>query len=47
MDKPATIEELGTNITRIIGEIPLEMLGRVIADWNFRVDHLNEIIFKK
>ena len=55
MDKPATIEELEANITRVIGQISLEMLERVIENWNFRKDHvsrshgqhLKEIIFKK
>jgi len=55
MDKPATIEALEANITRVIDQIPLEMLERVIENWNFRMDHVNrsygqhlkEIIFKK
>jgi len=57
MDKPAMIEALEANITRVIGQIPLEMLERVIENWNFRMDHvimnrsygqhLKEIIFKK
>jgi len=55
MDKPATIEALEANITRVIGQIPLEMLERVIENWNFRMDHVNrsygqhlkEIMFKK
>jgi len=53
--KPATIEELEANITRVINQIPLEMLERVIQNWNFRMDHvshsygqyLKKIIFKK
>lgn len=55
MNKPNTIEELEANITRVIREIPVEMLERVIENWNLRLDHLNrsqgqhlkEIIFKK
>lgn len=55
MDKPATIEALEANITRVIGQIPLEILIRVIENWNYRMDvvnrsrgqHLKEIIFKK
>lgn len=53
-NKPGTIEALEANITRVISEIPIEMLERVIQNWNFRMDHLNrtygqhlnEIIFK-
>jgi len=41
MDKPATIEALEANITRVIGQISLEMLERVIENWNFRMDHVN------
>jgi len=55
MDKPVTIEELEANIIRVISQIPLEMLERVIQNWTFRLDHvrrsfgqhLKEIIFKK
>ncbi|KAK9886045.1 hypothetical protein WA026_014830 [Henosepilachna vigintioctopunctata] len=55
IDKPATIKALEANITRVIGQIPLEILIRVIEDWNYRMDvvnrsrgqHLKEIIFKK
>lgn len=55
VDKPASIEVLEANITRVIGEIPLEMLQRVIANWTYRMDHLKRscgqhlkgIIFKK
>ena len=54
-DKPATIEALEANITRVIHDIPVEMLERVIENWTFRMDHLkrscgqhlNEVIFKK
>jgi len=53
--KPTTIVELEANITHIIGQIPVEMLGRVIENWKFRIDHINrsygqhlkDIIFKK
>ena len=55
MDKPATIEELEDNITRVINQIPLKMLERVIENRNFRMghvsrsygQHLKEIILKK
>jgi len=55
MNKPATIEALEANITRVIGQISLKMLERIIENWNFRMDHVNrscsqhlkEIIFKK
>jgi len=54
MNKPATIEELKANITRVIRQIPLKMLERVIENWKLRMDHircshdqhLKEIIFK-
>ncbi|KAL4152933.1 hypothetical protein QTP88_000766 [Uroleucon formosanum] len=39
--KPTTIVELEANITHIIGQIPVEMLGRVIENWKFRMDHIN------
>ena len=41
MDQPATIENLEANITRVIGQIPLELLKRVIDNWNFRMDPAN------
>lgn len=55
VDKPSTIADLESNITRVIRQIPCEMLGRVIQNWNLRMDHVNrsigqhlkEIIFKK
>lgn len=54
-DKPTTIPALEDNITRVIREIPAEMLEKVTQNWTFRMDHLkrsrgqhlNEIIFKK
>ena len=54
-DKPATIQALEANITRVINAIPVEMLERVIENWSLRMDHLkrscgqhlNDIIFKK
>lgn len=54
-DKPASIEALEANITRVIGEIPVAMLENVIENWNHRMEHLKnscgqhlrEIIFKK
>jgi len=53
--KSATIEILEANITRVINQIPHEMLERVIQNWNFRTGHVSrsygqhfkEIIFKK
>ena len=50
MDQPATIEEHYSNNC----QIPLELLERVIENWNFRMDHvtpsycqhLKAIIFK-
>ena len=55
VDKPATIQDLEANITRVIRQIPVAMLESVIENWTFRMDHvrrsrgqhLNEIIFKK
>lgn len=54
-DKPASIGALEDNISRVIGEIPLDMLEKVVQNWTFRVDHLkrsrgqhlHEVIFKK
>lgn len=40
MDNPATIEALEANIIRVIRQIPIEMLERVIENWTFRMDHL-------
>lgn len=48
-------EELEANTTRVIGQIPLEMLGRVIENWSVQMDHvirshdqhLKETILKK
>ncbi|VVC24953.1 Hypothetical protein CINCED_3A011043 [Cinara cedri] len=53
--KPTTIDEFEANIKHVIGQIPVEMLGRVIENWNFRMDrvrcsygqHLKDIILKK
>lgn len=53
--KPSTIDELKANITNIISQIPIEMLGRVIENWKFRIGHINrsygqhlkDVIFKK
>jgi len=28
-------------LTHIIGQIPVEMLGHVIGNWKFRIDHIN------
>lgn len=55
VDNPATIQAIEVNITRVIGEIPVAMLGRVIENWTFRMDHvrrsrgehLTELILKK
>lgn len=55
VDKPASIEALEANITRVIREIPPVMFERVIENWNLRMDelrrscgqHLKVIIFKK
>lgn len=55
VDKPATIEALEANIERVIREIPVAMLERVIENWRERMDHLKAscgqhmkgIIFKK
>ena len=33
-DKPATIQALEANITRVINAIPVEMLERVIENWS-------------
>jgi len=38
MDKPATIKALEANITRVIGQISLEILERVIENWNLRAN---------
>ena len=54
-DKPASIQALEQNITRVIHHLPVEMLERVIENWTQRMDHLRrsrcqhlkEIIFKK
>lgn len=54
-DKPASIQALEDNITRVIGEIPADMLEKVTQNWTSRMDHLkrsrgqhlHEIIFKK
>uniref|UniRef100_A0A0K2V5H2 Putative LOC100569746 [Acyrthosiphon pisum] n=1 Tax=Lepeophtheirus salmonis TaxID=72036 RepID=A0A0K2V5H2_LEPSM len=40
VDKPATIEELEANIERVIREIPVTMLERIIENWLERMDHL-------
>lgn len=55
MDKPGTIEQPEANITRVIRQIPIEMLGRIIENWICRMDQFNrsygqyfkEIMFKK
>ena len=50
VDKPATIQDLEANITRVIRQIPVAMLESVIENWTFRMDHVRrsrEIIFKK
>ena len=55
VDKPATIKALEANITKVISEIPTEVLERVIQNWCLRIDelkrscglHLKGIIFKK
>lgn len=54
MDNPAMIGVLLVNITRVIGQMPLNMLERIIKSFNLRMDHFNrsygqhlkEIIFK-
>lgn len=53
--KPATIDDLEANIEHVIDQIPVEMLGRVIENCDFRMNHvgrsygqhLKDIIFKK
>lgn len=53
-DKPATIPALEANITRVIGEIPVHMLEKVVENWVARMGHLKrsggqhmkEVIFK-
>lgn len=53
-DKPTTIEQLETNITREIRQIPVIILEKVIENWTQRMthlknsygQHLKEIIFK-
>ena len=55
VDKPATIEALEANITKVISEIPTEVLERVIKNWCLRMNelkrscgqHLKGVIFKK
>ncbi|CAH2098403.1 unnamed protein product [Euphydryas editha] len=54
-DKPASIQALEENITRVIRPLPVEMLKRVIENCTQRMDHLRrstgqhliDIIFKK
>lgn len=53
-DKPATIQSLEANVTRVIGRIPIETLERAVDNRNVRMDnvsrsygrHLNEIVFE-
>jgi len=37
----STIGELEANITHIISQIPVEMLGRVVENRKFRIGHIN------
>ena len=54
-DKPATIQVLEANITRVINAISVEMLEEVNQNWTLRMDSLRrscgqklkEIIFEK
>lgn len=41
MAKPTTIEKLEANIIRVINQIPVKMLERVMENWNFRMDGLS------
>ena len=41
MNKTATIEELEAKVTHIIRQIALEMLKRVIENWNLRMDYVS------
>lgn len=53
-NKPTTIEQLESNIVRIISEIQSELLQKVIENWTSRIDqckrsrggHLDDVIFK-
>lgn len=54
-NQPATLDDLERNIIRVIREIPLGMLDRVIENWVQRMHmckasrggHLNDILFHK
>ncbi|XP_069963847.1 uncharacterized protein [Bactrocera oleae] len=54
-DNPASTQTLEQNITRVIRQLPVEILERVIENWTKRMNHLRrsrgqhlkEIIFKK
>ncbi|GFX18678.1 putative DD41D transposase [Trichonephila clavipes] len=53
-DKPQTLDHLEDNIRRVIADIRLQMLEKVIENWTSRLDyirghrssHMQEIIFK-
>ncbi|GFV72875.1 putative transposable element [Trichonephila clavipes] len=53
-DKPQTLDHLEDNIRRVIGDIRLQMLEKVIKNWTSRLDYIRasrgspmpEIIFK-
>ncbi|GFU04094.1 transposable element Tc3 transposase [Trichonephila clavipes] len=53
-DKPQTLDHLEDNIRRVIADIRLQMLEKVIENWTSRLDyirasrgsHMPEIIFK-
>ncbi|GFU67020.1 transposable element Tc3 transposase [Trichonephila clavipes] len=53
-DKPQTLDHLEDNIRRVIADVRLQMLEKVIENWTSRLDyirasrgsHMPEIIFK-
>ena len=47
VDKPATIEALGANITEVISEIPTVVLERIIENWCLRMDELKRSLKKR